>query len=233
MDQALKARLIGAAILVALAVLVIPELLSGRKAASTAPVENASPASTSTRTYTIELDTASTQSGGGSAPAVPAQPPKDARLPAPATAATTANEESAGSAGEAAAAPEPAAGSAAAVAKPGPATAKSASSTTSQTGSASVAATTPAPATPASNAAAPTRGTWSVQVGAFGSADAARKLKGDLQKAGYSAYISPITKSGKTLHRVRVGPETARASADSLASRLKSRGLPATVVAND
>jgi cell division septation protein DedD len=37
MDQALKARLIGAVILVGLGVLVIPELLSGRKSAPAPP----------------------------------------------------------------------------------------------------------------------------------------------------------------------------------------------------
>jgi len=72
-----------------------------------------------------------------------------------------------------------------------------------------------------------------VQVGAFGSADAARKLERELDKAGYSAYVSPMTKAGKTLHRVRVGPEPAKASAETLAARLKSRGLPASVVANN
>jgi cell division septation protein DedD len=45
--------------------------------------------------------------------------------------------------------------------------------------------------------------------------------------------VSPISKGGKTLHRVRVGPEAARPDADKLAGRLKGKGLPATVVAND
>ena len=58
MDQALKARLIGAVILVGLAVLVIPELLSGRKSAQPTPAA-VSPATAETsptsRTITIEL----------------------------------------------------------------------------------------------------------------------------------------------------------------------------------
>ena len=72
-----------------------------------------------------------------------------------------------------------------------------------------------------------------MQVGAFGSAATARKLVEDLGTAGFRAYESPVSRSGKTLHRVRVGPEPARADADRLAARLKARGLPATVVAND
>jgi DedD protein len=76
-------------------------------------------------------------------------------------------------------------------------------------------------------------GRWAVQVGAFGSATSADKLIGDLKRAGFSAYEAPLSRSGKTLHRVRVGPEAERAEAERLAARLKDRGLPATVVAND
>ena len=52
MDQNLQARLIGATVLVVLAVLLIPELLSGRKAGAP-PAEGAAPGA---RTFTIELD---------------------------------------------------------------------------------------------------------------------------------------------------------------------------------
>jgi DedD protein len=72
-----------------------------------------------------------------------------------------------------------------------------------------------------------------VQVGAFGSADAARKLVGELGGTGYRAFVSPVTRGGKTLHRVRVGPEPEKPGAERLAQQLKSRGLPATVVQND
>jgi cell division septation protein DedD len=54
-----------------------------------------------------------------------------------------------------------------------------------------------------------------------------------LKSAGYHAYISPVSRSGKRLNRVRVGPEAERARAEGLAASLKARGLPATVVAND
>jgi cell division septation protein DedD len=70
-----------------------------------------------------------------------------------------------------------------------------------------------------------------VQVGAFGSAATARKLVADLERDGYSAYVAPLTRGGKTLHRVRVGLQPVRADADKLAGRLKARGLPASVVA--
>ncbi|MCI0435143.1 MAG: SPOR domain-containing protein, partial [Gemmatimonadetes bacterium] len=96
------------------------------------------------------------------------------------------------------------------------------------------AATAPSAATQAPTAVAtPARGTWSVQVGAFGSADSARKLVRELEADGYAAYVSDARRDGKTLHRVRVGPEPARDQADALARRLKARGLPVSIVAND
>ena len=71
---------------------------------------------------------------------------------------------------------------------------------------------------------------FSVQVGAFGSEATARKLVADLRADGMPAYIAPLSKSGKTLHRVRAGPVPDRAAADKLAARLKARGLPVSVV---
>ena len=90
----------------------------------------------------------------------------------------------------------------------------------------------PPPTVPAANPA-PAKGQWAVQVGAFSSAKSADKLIGDLRRDGYSAYEAPLSRAGKTLHRVRVGPEAERAAADRLSARLKERGLPATVVTND
>ena len=63
MDKALKARLIGAAVLVALAVLLIPELLSGRKSGNAG--DEVAAVSPGTRTFTIEL--------AGSGPPPPAK----------------------------------------------------------------------------------------------------------------------------------------------------------------
>jgi DedD protein len=70
-------------------------------------------------------------------------------------------------------------------------------------------------------------------VGAFGSADTARKLAADLKGDGLPAYVAPLARNGKTLHRVRVGPEPSRAEADKVAARLKARGLQASVVSGE
>jgi len=209
MDESLKARLIGAAVLVAVAVLLIPELLSGRKTAEPQPADSAE--ARGTRTFTIELN-------GGTAAGDP-QPPPVVEAPAPAPAPVAVEEHIAAeppAAAPAEPAPEPVA------AREPPDVAK-----------APPASPVKPPVDTAPARAAVTRGGWAVQVGAFGSATAAQRLVKDLQGAGYRAYVSPVTRAGKTLHRVRVGPEAGRDDANRLAERLKGRGLPTAVVAND
>ena len=207
MEESLKARLIGAVVLVALAVLLIPELLSGRK--PPAPVAEEAAGPSGTRTFTIEL---------GQAPGQPSHGPATSAAPvaAPSTPSSAASQPVA----------EPA---------PAPAEAEAAAPlprSTPPSGAAAPAAVQraePAP-TPAPGAAG---GGWAVQVGAFGSNETARKLQRDLGAAGYRAFVSPVNRAGTTLYRVRVGPVGDRAGAEQLVPRLKARGLPATVVQNE
>jgi DedD protein len=221
MDESLKARLIGAAVLVALAVLLIPELLSGRKTAEPQPTDSAE--ARGTRTFTIELN-GGTAAGDLQPPPVveaPASSPSPAPSPAPSPVAVVEQptvEPPVAAAAESGPepAPEP-------VAPREPATVARVPQAVPDMPPVE---TAPAPA-------AVTRGGWAVQVGAFGSATAAQRLVKDLQGAGFPAYVSPVTRSGKTLHRVRVGPEAGREDANRLAERLKGRGLPTAVVAND
>jgi DedD protein len=235
MDRSLKARLIGASVLVLVVVLVVPELLSGRKAATTATTATAG-ATTSTgqtRTYTIEL-------GQTAAPAA-----TDANLPRPYTpeASPLAAEreprtQTPASEREETAAVRPVTSVAAREAAAPPAPKPAAVAPERRADSVGdVAETTSAPRgvkeSPATSAAKPSRGTWSVQVGAFGSAESARRLVNQLEADGFSAYVSAVERNGKSLHRVRVGPEPARPAADALAGRLKARGLPVSLVAND
>ena len=231
MDESLKARLIGAAVLVAVAVILIPELLTGRGPARTsAPV----PGDRGTRTIVIDvpvsgatvsapapgpavgergpvaIDPAS-QSGQPAATPETTQPePAPTPAPAPAPAATVVDNRPGQVASGAAPTPAPMA--------PRPTAAPAATAASTQAGS-----------PPAAGA----RGAWAVQVGAFGSTGAAAKVVNELSSAGFRAYVSPVQRGGKTLFRVRVGPEAERSRADALAASLKGRGLPATVVAND
>jgi DedD protein len=218
MDTALKARLIGATLLVALAVLLIPELLSGRKPPDSA---TAQPEGTrGTRTFTIELGSPA----GDPATTRQAPDPSAAPLPAPTTGATAKQvpkevpEESATeTTSETSTGAEPRPGAAA---QGQPAAQRVEMVTDSRP------EPSPAPVVPA-------RGGWAVQVGAFASAEAATKLVRQLQAANYTAYVSPVSRGGKTLHRVRIGPSAERSSSEALVAGLKARGLPATVVAND
>jgi DedD protein len=223
MEEQLKARLIGAVVLVALAVLLIPELLSGRK--PPADTGKAADVTRGTRTYVIDL-------GGAVAAGARLEPATQstARPPLPTASATPAPVPAKASApDEADSRPEQPL-----VLPPEAAEARQSAS------AAPAAPATVAKATAAPPQAAPTppkpaagSGKWAVQVGAFSSAASARKLVGELQRDGFAAYEAPLRRSGKTLHRVRVGPEADKAAADKLSARLKNRGLPATVVTND
>jgi cell division septation protein DedD len=218
MDQTLQARLIGATVLVALAVLLIPELLSGRKSVEPAVDEGA--VEKGTRSFTIELG-----SPGGQT-SVPAPPTPSTVAPA-----SRAPAAPAGGAGAAEETPGPVDGveTTKVVAAPGLAQSPS-PETTAEPQPLTAAPAQPAPSPPPEPAKT---GGWAVQVGAFGSADAARRLVDELSAAGFEAHLAPVTRAGKTLHRVRVGPAATRPAADELAQRLKARGLPASVVAND
>jgi DedD protein len=226
MDEQLKARLIGAVVLVAIAVLLIPELLSGRQA--TSPLAADGGPGRGTRTITIDLGSgarSSTSEPEGDA----AQPPTQSKEPS--------------------AAPTPLQTPPPSKVQPQPTSESPPESLPTNSPSLQLPPqTTPVPAPgvvvrpspPAAQVAPPSKpeaasqkGGWTVQVGAFGSAATARNMVGDLSGAGFNAYISPITRSGKTLHRVRVGHQADRPGAEQLAAKLKGRGLPATVVAND
>ena len=219
MEESLKARLIGAAVLVAIAVLLIPELLSGRKAVE--PVAEEGAGTRGTRSFTIEL-------GGASGEPVrsPTTTPQPPAMTPGADVPKAVSEPDADSSSRR---------QSAVVADPAPQdepVAKSVQSpATTEAPEGPPVAAAPAPRPAAAPPAA--GGAWAVQVGAFGSAETARKLVKDLTGAGYHAYVAPVARGGKTLHRVRVGPEADKASAEQVAQRLKGRGLPATVVLNE
>ena len=213
MDQTLQARLIGATVLVALAVLLIPELLSGRKTVE--PVVDEDAAARGSRTFTIELGGSGGQSIVSAPPAAPPVAPATRAGGAPAV------EPTLPAATPAVAAEADVPTEVEREVPAGPAS--------------SIASGTAAPVLPPQppSSAPVSGGGWVVQVGAFGSAEAASRLADELTAAGYAARVAPVTRAGKTLHRVRVGPAGGRPAAQQLAERLAARGLPAAVVAND
>ncbi|MCU0256838.1 MAG: SPOR domain-containing protein [Vicinamibacterales bacterium] len=231
MEQSLKARLIGATVLVVLAVILVPELLSGRGPGVDAPAVSESPGS---RTFTIEMGDSgarpAVQAPGGAAPTAAG----NTRSVGTGTVRDPATEAQSPPAVEqdptAAAPPEvPVVASA----QP-PAGGAAGRNSPATSGPAAPEAAVVEPAVPAPGPSAPPAGAgWLVQVGAFGSADAARSLVKELEAAGLAAHVSPVARGDRTLHRVRVGPVADQAEARQLATRLQARGLPATVVAGD
>jgi cell division septation protein DedD len=224
MEEPLKARLIGASILVLLAVALVPELLSGPKNSATGGT--AAGGAKSTRTVTIDL-------GGAVAEGARLEPRPDTS-PAPATTPSLPTVDSPATSPGVQGSSTPGGESPPMNEVPPPVAEPKVAPRSAEKPAATPAPkpeTRPVATEPTVPSSVAAKGAFSVQVGAFGSEGTARKLVSDLKADGLPAYIAPLSKSGKTLHRVRVGPVPDRAAADKLAARLKARGLPVSVVA--
>ncbi len=87
-----------------------------------------------------------------------------------------------------------------------------------------------APVQASSPAVASTTGMWAVQLGSFSNKDNAEKLAADLRKQGYAAFLSQLQTDKGQLHRVRIGPQKDRESAEAMAGRLLKVGHKGQVV---
>ncbi len=72
---------------------------------------------------------------------------------------------------------------------------------------------------------APT-GAWAVQAGSFGESERADRHRERLQAAGFESYLEPFA----GLTRVKVGPLSSRADAESVLRRLEAAGFEGVVV---
>ncbi len=210
MDTALKQRLLGAAVLIALAIIFVPMLFSG-----SAPKQDST---------TVDLQ-------------IPPAPDREFEtrvLPVDASRAPTAPAEIRARSSEPVAiveAPTPPPASAAAPAPTAPA-AVPASTPAATTASVAPtpAATRPAATVPAGEAAS---GTFFVHLGVYASAKNADDLVAALKRGGFAAFTEAAEFQGKPAQRVRVGPYAGRAEAE--AARIRVRQLkpdvPGSVVA--
>ena len=229
MDSRAKQRLTGAVILVALFVLLVPELLTGPK---NAPLPATPTEEEGLRRYTIDL-----------APGAAATASPDAAVNLPPV--TQAPASSTGNAlaqpGEPAQpeppAPQPSATPPSAtnpVAQPAPQTDSRPASTTTPAPVSAVPAPASAPAASRADSRKPTpastSGTFVVQLGSFSSRENADRLVRDMTAKGFATFIAPITTNGRELYRVRVGPTRDRASAEALAAQLKRMGQSGSIV---
>lgn len=208
MDKALKQRMVGAVVLIALGVIFIPMLLD------TSSEEEG--------TRSVELD-------------IPAAPDRDYRsrlLPLDERGEKPAGESGGQVARETATAESPPPES-----EPSPRaeveTSESATtgSVTEETPSAEApdsggAAPEPEPVEaeprPAEEPASQPLGNWFVQVGSFGQEANATDLRDRLRNAGYTAFVETSTVEGQTKHRVKVGPEMERSSAERQRDRIQT-----------
>lgn len=78
----------------------------------------------------------------------------------------------------------------------------------------------PVAGTTTTAAATPTTGSWVVQLGAFGSADNAAALTDKLKKGGFPAFVDKLGDRANPSFRVRVGPAASRAKAEEIRARL-------------
>lgn len=209
MENRLKERLTGAAILVALIVLLVPEMFRGQRGevATTASSGEGLPV----RSYTIDLS-------NGPARTAPLE-----STPAAAAAAPVASDSGA----ESPAAPAPSAPSASSAPAVTPVAAGNAAAHGAHSAPARSASTGSAVATaPISHPSS--GGTWSVQLGLFAQHDNAERLLHSVQSKGFPASVSEHDAKG--LYHVEVGNLSDRAAAQALQARLRDQGFPAAVM---
>ncbi len=197
MDKALKQRLVGASVLIALAVIVLPMLLGGRPendSQHTRPIElPAQPPELSfeTRRYPIGDQGAEQQAKEDES----GQDEPVRKLPTPRTPESKVEQVD--------------------VEEP----------STGESGlderSSALAVTSPASVSPESSPETASR--YVVQVASFGALDNANKLTATLKNGGYSVVTDSVKSDVGILHRVRVGPFATEAEANTTAIELESK----------
>lgn len=66
-------------------------------------------------------------------------------------------------------------------------------------------------------------GGWAVQVGSFSERENAASLRKELQRAGFSAFEEKVVSGGEPVFRVKVGPEASRSRAKALQAMLRDQ----------
>ncbi len=220
MNPGLKQRLIGAVVLIALAVIFLPMLLPGN-GGSTMPLFGSNvPAAPGTRFEPIDIPiqtpppAPSTQvsvvdqptPGDVASNEKPQQPPLVAPAPAaaPPSVAVTPPATS----------PAPAQPPVVAV-QPSPVKPAQPQSPLKQTAPAQPVAPATPPRTPGE--------AWDVQLGSFSSSVNALALQDKVRKAGFSAYVEKVKAEQGISYRVRIGPEVSRDRADALRQQVQGK----------
>lgn len=212
MDRALKERIVGAVVLVVLAVLIVPVFLDGDSEFSDSVQESIvlpgqEEQSGGQKTVVLDRDRAQPVPGARQQRAEASEAQPTTPRPQPTTIARAETRE-----------PEPR--------DVAPASAAPQESKPQAT-AAEPAVETAAPSSPAVESAT---GMWAVQLGSFSNQENANRLAAELRKDGYAAFLSKLESGSKSLHRVRIGPQKDRESAEGVASKLAAAGHKGQVV---
>ncbi len=204
MERALKERIIGAAVLVLFVVLVVPVFLDGPPTESDIVSERVLlPGQESQKTQTVVLERNRTEPVPVANTRKPvAEPTPEPKPETPKAQQETVKEEKVPPVVEKKSEPAPK------VVEPKPEPKREVQKTPAKS----------------------TTGMWAVQLGSFSSKENADKLAANLRKQGYAAFLSQLSTSSGQLHRVRIGPQKDRQSAEAMASRLKKVGHEGQVV---
>lgn len=222
MDIALKQRLVGASVLIALAVVVLPMLLGGRPedGGDTRKIEvpeQPPELDFETRRYPIGESGQQAPAPSGDEPITlpaPAKPLPEVTQPETGDpAGIQPGEQSGALAGSDR---RPADPSAAEPEMPPPGTESLPSAGEEEP-------VTVVKPEPLPSAAPAGRGRYVVQVASFGSVDNARRLTAQLGELGYSVSSDTVSSDVGTLHRVRVGPFETEDDADRAVAALKTQ----------
>lgn len=254
MDQRLKERLIGAAVLVALAVWLVPWVLDGP--APDLDTGESSPLQLPTsqepapmRTETIDLQQRRGTRGADDAGADGASATPASRVAAEETQAPEQNSASGDDASSGDASGDDASGGESQAGDARTAGGGDRSGGDPPDDTATIAAAEPAPEPahepepepePETRAAAPAAteqqtadGAWMVQLGSFGEEGNARRLAARVADVGFAPDVSTYRSGGRLMHRVRIGPHETRDRAEAAASSLSAHGFVAQVVTAD
>lgn len=193
MDRGLKERLVGAAVLVALAVIFIPMLLDDTPTGP-GPITESNIPEQPDEAFNSRIVPVKPKPADVELPPPPAESKSDAAAAEPP--APTA-DKSAATNGDSADTAVPPAEDAATADKP------------------AVSQSLPKPGDGDTKPSG-----WVVQLGSFAKEDNARDLNKKLQADGYAAFVEPVTSSGERVYRVRVGPQVLRDDAEKVRDRI-------------
>jgi DedD protein len=232
-ERHVKERLVGAAVLMAAAIILIPEMLSGPDRKDT---EGPANRESSIKTYTIDLnDPPGSQSAQGvvreaAPPQETAAPPASAERVRPETNPSRSDEANPQTESPPAATPL--------TASPvSPEENPSGSETRQPRDEVQLPDPPPSvsesrPPALASEPGVPTSRGWAIQLGSFSNRASADRLAADFRADRYDAFVMPVKSGSATLYRVRIGPMKERSAAEQMLRTVKVKVTGAAVVAH-